>query len=164
MARHGMHGQGGAASHLLRYLLSHQKDLGLTDEQVTKLKTLSLDRDREKIRAQADVQVAERELRALIRDEKADLSAIEAKVKERSALDATLRFIVIKAKRDLFAVLTPDQREKQRIIFDRMRQSHRARMFSRQGASEADHGEMIGGSIPEPEIGLHDSNGGLPTS
>lgn len=164
MARQGMHGHGGAASHLLGYLLRNQKEIGLTDEQVTKLKTLALDRDREKIRAGADVQVAERELRALIHDEKADLSAIETKVKERAAFEATLRFIGIKAKRDLFAVLTPEQREKQKAIFDRMRQSHRARMYSNQGALEADREEVAEGTIPKPEIGLHDPNGSLPTS
>ena len=164
MVRHGMQGYGGGTSHLLRHLLRHQKDLGLTDEQVTKLKTVALDRDREKIRANADVQVAERELRALIRDEKTDLSAIEAKVKERAAFEAVLRFIGIKAKRELFGLLTPEQREKQKALFEQMRQSYRTRMFSHQGGSVADHGEMGGGSSLQAETGLHDSDGSLPTS
>ena len=89
MSRDGMHG--GATSHLLRYFLRHQKDLGLADEQITRLRTMALDQDRAQIRARADVQVAERELRALIWDHNTDLSVIESKVKER-AIEAIRRY------------------------------------------------------------------------
>lgn len=88
MARHDMSGHGGRTSHVLRNLLKHQQDLGLKDDQVTKLKALALDQDRARIRAHADVQVAERELRALVADEKTELSVIEAKVKERESFEA----------------------------------------------------------------------------
>jgi periplasmic protein CpxP/Spy len=162
MSRDGMHG--GATSHLLRYFLRHQKDLSLTDEQITRLKMLALDQDRAQIRARADVQVAERELRALVWDNKSDLSVIENKVKERSVFEATLRFIGIKARKDLFAVLTPEQREKQKAIFDQMRQSHRAGMFSYQAMEEADHGKMVEGSVSNPEIEFQDTTGSLPNS
>jgi Spy/CpxP family protein refolding chaperone len=60
-------------------------------------------------------------VRSLVLDEKADLSVIEAKVKERGALEAKLRFMGIKAKRDLFAVLTPEQRDKLKAIRDHWR-------------------------------------------
>ena len=133
MARHDMSGHGGMTSHVLRNLLKHQQDLGLTDDQVTKLKVLALDQDRARIRAHADVQVAERELRALVADEKTELSVIEAKVKERESFEAKLSFMGIKAKRDLYAVLTPEQREKQKAMRNQMRQMHRARTFSSQG-------------------------------
>jgi len=78
-----MSGHGGRTSHVLRNLLKHQQDLGLTDDQVAKLKALALDQDRARIRAHADVQVAERELRALVADEKTELSVVEAKIKAR---------------------------------------------------------------------------------
>ncbi|HEX9742791.1 MAG TPA: hypothetical protein VGA17_08385 [Nitrospiraceae bacterium] len=165
MSKEGKHGKhGGATSHLLRYFLKHQKDLGLADEQITRLKTLALDQDRAQIRARADVQVAERELRALVWDNTTDLSVIESKVKERALFEATLRFIGIKARRDLFAVLTPEQREKQKAIFDRMRQSHRAGMFSYRAIGDADHGKTAEGIASNPEIELQDSTGNLPTS
>lgn len=83
MARHDMSGHGGRTSHVLRNLLKHQQDLGLTDDQVAKLKALALDQDRARIRAHADVQVAEREVRALVADEKTELSVVEAKIKAR---------------------------------------------------------------------------------
>ena len=75
---YGMHRHGGT-THRLYHLLQHKQDLALTDEQVTKLKGLSLDQDRARIKAHADVIIAGRELRSLVSDDKAELSVIEAK-------------------------------------------------------------------------------------
>jgi len=160
MAQHGMSGHGGTASHVLRHLLRHQKEIGLTDEQVAKLKALALDQDRARIRAHADVMVAERELQALIADEKTEFSAIEAKVKEREALEGNLRLIGIKAKRDLFAVLTAEQREKQKSLLDQIRHSHRERMMKAEGWEQADYEMTAEGMARGPETGSHDSGGG----
>jgi len=155
MTRHGLSGHGGMTSHVLRNLLRHQQDFGLTDDQVTKLKVLALDQDRAQIRAYADVQVAERELRALVADEKTDLSVIEAKIKERESF---------KAKRDLYAVLAPAQREKEKAIRDQMRQMHRARMFSRQGMDAADSEQMADGMAPASESTPRDAEKSLQAS
>ncbi len=133
VARHNMSGHRGMTSPVLYRLLRHQQDLGLTDDQVTKLKALALDQDRAKIRARADVQVAKRELRTLVADEKTEMPVIEAKVTERKSLEAKLSIMRIKAKRDLYAVLTPEQREKQKALRHQMRHMHRARLFSSQG-------------------------------
>ena len=48
---------------------------------MTKLKDMQLNLDKTRIKTEADIQVAERELRALTEDEKSDLGAIEAKLK-----------------------------------------------------------------------------------
>jgi Spy/CpxP family protein refolding chaperone len=125
LSQHGITGHGSRAHRAARWLLRHQQELSLTDEQVTKVKALSLDHDRARIRARADVKVAERELQALVSDEKTELTAIEAKVKEQAMLDANLHMIGIKAKRDLFAILSPEQREKQKAILEQMHRAHR---------------------------------------
>jgi periplasmic protein CpxP/Spy len=164
MARHGMSGHGGMTSHVLRHLLRHQQELGLTDDQVTKLKVLALDQDRAQIRSHADVQVAERELRALVADEKTELSVIEAKIKERELFEAKLSFMGIKAKRDLFAVLTPEQREKQNALRNQMRQMHRARMFSSQGMDAADPEQTADGMTPASENTTSDTENSLQAS
>jgi protein CpxP len=164
MARHDMSGYGGMTSHVLRNLLKHQQDLGLTDDQVTKLKVLALDQDRARIRAHADVQVAERELRALVADEKTELSVIEAKVKERESFEAKLSFMGIKAKRDLYAVLNPEQREKQKALRNQTRQMHRARMFSNQGMDAADPEQIADGMTPVSESTPHEAENSLQAS
>jgi len=166
MARHGMSSHGGMTSHVLHSLLRHQSDLGLTDNQVTKLKALALDQDRAKIRAQADVQVADRELRALVTDEKTELSVIEAKIKERESFEAKLSFMKIKARRDLYAVLTPEQREKQHALRHQMRETHRARMFSSQGQGmdARDHEQSTEDMTSAPEGTPRDAESSLQTS
>src|SRR5262245_31912515 len=94
---HG-HGHGSGTSRLLRHLLKDKQELGLTDEQVTRLRKSALDVDRARIRAEADVRVSERELRSLMWDDKTEMVAIEAKVKEEESLEATVRIIGIKGK------------------------------------------------------------------
>lgn len=109
---YGMVGHHGRTGHFLHHLLKHQKEYGLTDEQVSKLKTMSLDFDRTTIRTEANIQVAERELRSLVHDEKADMAAIEAKVKESETFEVGLRVAAIKTKREVWSLLTPEQRDK----------------------------------------------------
>jgi periplasmic protein CpxP/Spy len=98
--------------HLIARLFFHQKEIGLNDDQIAKLRTVALDADRAAIRASADRQLSERELRAMISDAKSEMTAIEAKVKEAESLEATMRIIGIRAKRELMALLTPEQQAK----------------------------------------------------
>ena len=145
---HGMAGHGSSAHRTVHLLLRHQQELGLTEEQVAKIKALSLDQDRARIRAKADLKVAERELRALVSDDKTDLAAIEAKVKERATLDANLHMIGIKARRELVAVLSPEQREKQKAIIERMHRAHRGHPMKTESQSEGE-GELTAQSEGE---------------
>jgi Spy/CpxP family protein refolding chaperone len=117
--RHGSY-----TAHFLHHLVKHQKEIGLTEEQVAKLKALSLDLDRTQIKAHADIEVAERELAALVQDEKTDLATIEAKLKQSEMLEVEARMAAIKTKREALALLTPEQREKEKAEHERM-MSHR---------------------------------------
>jgi Spy/CpxP family protein refolding chaperone len=100
------------ANHL-QHLLKHQKELGLTEEQVKKLKTTELDFDRARIRLEAEIRVNERELQALVDgEEQADLSKVEAKVKQSEILEVARRMSAFKARNEALAVLTPEQRAK----------------------------------------------------
>jgi Spy/CpxP family protein refolding chaperone len=101
-----------STGHLLRHMLKHDKDIGLKEDQVAKLKEMQLNLDRTRIKSEADIMVAERELRALIEDGKSDLSAIESKLKQSESMEAALRLEAIKTRRDALGLLTPEQREK----------------------------------------------------
>src|SRR5215207_4761579 len=82
MGGHSMGMMHGGTGHFLRHLVKHQKEIGLSDVQVAKLKEMELNLDRTRIKAEADILIAEREHKALIEDEKSDLAAIEAKIKQ----------------------------------------------------------------------------------
>ncbi len=142
----GGHGYGkgamhGGTGHLIRHLLKHEKDIGLTAEQVTKLKEVQLNLDRIRIKTEADIKIAERELKALTDDEKSDLSAIEAKLRQSKDLQVGLRMTSIKMRRDVMAVLTPEQREKEKSEHDKVMQQHK-------GAGSHHGGGMPYGAYP----------------
>jgi protein CpxP len=114
-----------STGHLIRHLLKHEQDIGLTAEQVTKLKDMQLNLDKTRIKSEADIQVAERELRSLTEEEKSDLGAIEAKLKQSGDLQVGLRMVSIKAKRDVLALLNPEQRAKEKTEHEKILQQHK---------------------------------------
>ena len=140
MGGHGMGMMHSSTGHLIRHLLKHEKDIGLTDEQVTKLKAMQLDLDKLRIKSEADIQVAERELKALVEDEKSDLGAIESKLKQSEEFQVSLRLASIKARRDVLALLTPEQRGKEKAEHEKMMQQHKERAAGQGGGNP--HGSM----------------------
>lgn len=124
----GGHGAGmmhTSTGHLIRHLLKHEKEIGLTAEQITKLKDAQLNIDKLRIKSEADIQVAEREFKALNEDEKSDLGAIEAKLKQSGDLQVALRLASVKARREVLALLTPEQRAKEKAEHEKMMQQHK---------------------------------------
>lgn len=137
MGSHGMGMMHSSAGHLIRHLLKHEKEIGLTADQVAKLKDIQLNLDKTRIKAEADIQVAERELKALTDDEKSDLKAIEAKLKQSEDMQVALRMTSIKTRRDVLALLTPEQRAKEKAEHEKMMQQYK------EGGRA--HGSMPGG-------------------
>jgi Spy/CpxP family protein refolding chaperone len=129
-------------SHYLHHLLRHKKEIGLTEDQVTKLRALSLNWDKTRIKGLADIQVAEREVAALTHDEKTDLAAIESKMKDAKMQEVNLRMAALKTRREALTLLTPDQRQKERAEHETM-MSHRGK--------GGDRGEHEGHVTPQAE-------------
>jgi Spy/CpxP family protein refolding chaperone len=126
---HGKMGHGGHdqeeqeehSAHYLKHLLKQAKEIGLTQEQISKLKAIQLDFKRTEARLEADSKIAKLELHALVDDEKADLTAIQAKVEQLKKAEGALMLAGIKGQRDAMAMLTPDQREKERAQLEKMK-------------------------------------------
>jgi Spy/CpxP family protein refolding chaperone len=108
------------SNHDLKDLLKHGKEIGLTSEQISKLKTMQLDLGRAQARAEADIKVATLELHALVEDEQTDSAAIQAKVDQLKKAEGGLLFTTIRSRRDALAILTPEQREKANAMRDKM--------------------------------------------
>jgi Spy/CpxP family protein refolding chaperone len=147
--KHGGHGMGGhhaSTGHLLRGLLQSQKEMGLTDEQVAKLKAIQLDLDKTRIKAEADIMVSERELQALVEDDKADLSAIEEKMKQGEMQEVALRMAALKARRDAMALLTPEQSQRIKAVHEAMMKKYKEgyKDGHKEGGMMKDHGAAKG--------------------
>ncbi len=152
MGGHEMGMMHGGTGHFLRHLVKHQKEIGLSDEQVTKLKDMELNLDRTRIKAEADILIAEREHKALIEDEKSDIAAIEAKIKQSLDHQLALRMAVIKTKRDALALLTPEQREKEKTEHEKMMQQHKD-MEKGPAKGANPHGTTPHGATPQKGSG-----------
>jgi periplasmic protein CpxP/Spy len=87
---HGKSMMHNSTGQLIRHLLKHEKDLGLTAEQVTKLKDMQLNLDKTRIKSEADIQVAERELKSLTRRREvrpgSDRSQVETECRSASRI------------------------------------------------------------------------------
>ena len=119
------------AGHSLHRLLRHQKDLGLSEEQSAKIKAISTDYTKTRIRGESDFKLAEVDVRTLVRDEKAELSAIETAMKKAESTHTALRLEGVKALRAAVAVLTSEQREKWRAsMMERHKESARSGKYS----------------------------------
>lgn len=102
-------------------LLRHAKDLGLSEQQVTKLKSLMTDYKKARIRDKAEVKLAEVDAQRLVHDQKADMAAIEDAVRKSEAARTKLRLDEIRTLREASATLTPEQHEKWRTSRAAMR-------------------------------------------
>ena len=140
----GMSMMHSSAGHLIRHLLKHEKDIGLSADQVTKLKDIQLTLDKTRIKTEADIQVAERELKALTDDEKSDLKAVEAKLRQSEDMQVALRMTSIKTRREVLALLTPEQRAKEKAEHEKMMQQHKEGGKGHGSGMTNPHGAMQG--------------------
>ncbi|RMF91367.1 MAG: hypothetical protein D6736_05325 [Nitrospinota bacterium] len=103
-----------------RFFALVQEELGLTDEQVSALEQIRIERLKEHIRRKAAIQVAELELRELLAMDKVDLAKVEAKIREIEKLRADKRIVEIQLHEKAKRMLTPEQRQKLRSLERRM--------------------------------------------
>lgn len=138
------------SAHYLKHLLKHAKEIGLTPEQITQLKAMQLDFNRTQARSDADIKIAKLELHALLEEEQAEFSEIQAKVEQLKQAEGGLLLAAIKSKRDGMALLTPEQREKDLAHREKMKSGgegqHRGGMGGKGGGAHGGGGgEHAGG-------------------
>ena len=114
---------GGTTAHeqqpVISLMLRNREKLGLSDDQVKKLEQLRSDFEKETIRNEADIRVAEIDLNNLLQAQSADLAKVEAKIRDIERLRADLRIARIRAIEKGKALLTAEQRKKlQELLSD----------------------------------------------
>jgi hypothetical protein len=97
---------------LISIMLGYRQELGLSAGQVQELERLRADYQREAIKRDADLRVAEMDLAGLLKTDPVDLGRVEAKVREAERLRGDLRIGRIRTIEQGKAQLTPDQRAK----------------------------------------------------
>lgn len=93
-------------------IIRNREKLDLSSEQVRNLERLRKDFEKESIRKEADIRVAQLDLRALLDAQPVDMTKVEAKVREIERLRADLRFARIRTAQKGKEQLSADQRKK----------------------------------------------------
>jgi hypothetical protein len=101
---------------LVSLILSYRVELGLSAAQVEALERIRSEFQREAIRRDADIRIAEEELALLLRADAADMPRVEATVREIERLRGGLRIARIRAMEQGKTQLTPEQRQKLRAL------------------------------------------------
>lgn len=161
MMGHGGHDQDeqvGQSGHYFMHLLTHAKEIGLTPEQIRKLKAMQLDFKRTEARLEADTKIAKLELHGLLEDEQADLNAIQAKVAQLKNSEGACLFAAVRSKHNAMALLTPDQRERDRAYHEQMKSEGGGQHGG--GMDGMGHGGMMGGMMGSMGGSGHGQGGG----
>jgi Spy/CpxP family protein refolding chaperone len=104
---------------LISTMLRNREKLGLSAEQARNLEQLRDDFQKESIRKEADLRVAEMDLNALLETRPVDMAKVEGKVREIERLRADLRLARIRTIEKGKDQLTRDQRKKlQELLSD----------------------------------------------
>jgi Heavy-metal resistance len=97
---------------LIAFMLRNRERLGLSAAQVKSLEQLRNDFQKESIRKDADLRVAEMDLNGLVGAEKIDMHKVEAKVREIERIRTDLRLSRIRTIQKGKEVLNAEQRKK----------------------------------------------------
>lgn len=97
---------------LISIMLENRDKLGLSSEQVNSLEQLRRDFQKESIRRDADMRIAQMDLDALLSVPAVDMTKVEAKVREIEHLRADMRLARIRTIEKGKQQLTAEQRKK----------------------------------------------------
>ena len=97
---------------VISLMLVHREELALSAAQVQSLERIRSEFQREAIRRDADLRVAEMDLAALLKTDPVDLAKVEAKIREMERGRADLRLARIRTIEQAKAQLSPEQRAK----------------------------------------------------
>ncbi len=118
----GMHGwHRGRGDMMLAHIAANaemREKLGITQEQVTKIRQDKFEFRKARIRNRADVELRRVELENLMRAETPDQAAIDKKLDELGAARLVEAKATVHYHLAVRAVLTPEQREKLRAMFE----------------------------------------------
>ena len=113
-----MHHQPGRGGMQPGFFLRFRAELGLTDDQVSRLTALRSEYLKQTIRRDADIKIARLELRELLAEETWNLPQAEEKIRQISALTTQTRLERLHALARGRDILTAEQRKKLKELRD----------------------------------------------
>ncbi len=98
------------------FFLVMQDDLGLSDEQISTLRTLKSKTEKQMIRTTADLDILQIELHDLLREDKVNVKTVDSKIEKIGKLRTEVHKVHVHAKLDAQKILTAEQLKKVREL------------------------------------------------
>ncbi|MEE9166518.1 MAG: periplasmic heavy metal sensor [Candidatus Neomarinimicrobiota bacterium] len=95
-----------------KFFLGMKDELGLTDEQVSKLRALKSETEKRMIRTKADLGILEIELHDLLREDKVNVKTVDSKIEKIGELRTKMQKAHVHAGLDARKMLTSEQLKK----------------------------------------------------
>ena len=92
--------------------MEHMHHMGLTDDQITKMKSMRREMQKSQIRSKADLKIAEIELMEIMEVKDFDLDKANSAVKKIGDIKTARHLEMLKAMKDMRTILTDDQFKK----------------------------------------------------
>jgi Spy/CpxP family protein refolding chaperone len=128
------------AASFIWHILHAKETLGLTDEQVTHLQTIKTTYKKDRVKKQAEVDLAKIEVHDLLHTDQKASTNIEEAVRKVYALKADLRIASIKAFQEARTVLRPEQLQKMKELREKERGSMESKRSEHGGDRHHDEG------------------------
>ena len=103
------------------FFLGMKDELGLSEEQVSRLEALKSETEKQMIRTKADLEILEIELHGLLSQDKVDVKTVDAKVETMGELQTKMHKAHIHARLDAQNILTAEQLKKHREMEGKMK-------------------------------------------
>ena len=92
--------------------MEHAHHMGLTDDQITKMKSMRREMQKSQIRSKADLKIAEIEFMEIMEVKDFDLDKANSAVKKIGDIKTARHLEMLKAMKDMRTILTDDQFKK----------------------------------------------------
>jgi Spy/CpxP family protein refolding chaperone len=140
----GHHGKKGNLQEKLmmkaHFLLKNKEELGLTDEQVAKIKALKINTKKALIKQKADIEIIAIDIKAALFEDTIDKVAVGKLIDQKYEIKKTSAKTLVNAMADLKTVLTDEQKEKCKELF-------KAKMEEWKSKKHCEKGEHKGGPM-----------------
>lgn len=140
----------------LHFAEARQKNLGFKDEHIQKLRATGLALKKDAIKGEADAQLAWLDLQTLLHEEKPELAAVEAKLKQIEGVRTGIHLTAIKARMEAGSMLTSENREKVRMWWRQALQKEDGkgrRLEGHDSEAATKHAKRQGAKYVSPEEG-----------
>ena len=123
----GMHGEemGGMMGGMMDKCLQMADKLGLSEEQINKIKPIHKAMKKEQIKFRSDLQLAEMDLKEIMEVKDFDLDKASAQVKKIGDMKTTHHLEMLKSMKEVHAILTDEQFKKMQKMMPMMMQEHK---------------------------------------